>query len=89
MNVNYPILQGEEKVGDEYGGVQFLPETFILDKNGKIVKTLFGIHSESDFEDGIRLALGASGAAQTSATETNADTKPATAGAPTAGGKAQ
>jgi peroxiredoxin len=57
MKVNYTILQGTEKVGDAYGGIQFLPETFIVDRNGKIVKTLFGIHSESDFEDGIKQAL--------------------------------
>ena len=63
MGVNYPILQGKEEVGDEYGGVQFLPETFLVDRNGKIVKTLFGIHSESDFEDGIKLALGSPAAA--------------------------
>lgn len=58
MKVNYTILQGTEKVGDAYGGVQFLPETFIIDRNGKIVKTLFGIHSQSDFEDAIKQALG-------------------------------
>src|SRR5689334_1797690 len=58
MKVNYTILQGTEKVGDDYGGVQFMPETFILDRNGKIVKTIFGLHSESDFEDGIKQALG-------------------------------
>ena len=57
LKVNYTVLQGNEKVGDAYGGIQFLPETFIVDRNGKIVKTLFGIHSESDFEDGIKQAL--------------------------------
>lgn len=72
MKVNYTILQGSEKVADNYGGVQFLPETFIIDRNGKIVKTLFGIHSESDFEDGIKQALGAgSRAPMQSAATTN------------------
>ena len=70
MKVNYTILQGTEKVGDDYGGVQFLPETFILDRNGKIVKTMFGIHSESDFEDGIKQALGISPAPAQAANST-------------------
>jgi peroxiredoxin len=29
LGVNYPILVGEETVGNAYGGVQFLPSTFL------------------------------------------------------------
>jgi peroxiredoxin len=77
MKVNYTVLQGTEKVGDAYGGVEFLPETFIIDRNGKIVKTLFGIHSESDFEDGIKQALATAPAiaVQSAATTSNGSGK--------------
>ena len=57
MGVNYPILLGKDSVGDAYGGVQFLPSTFYISREGKIVKSNFGILGESDIEDNIKLAL--------------------------------
>src|SRR6201994_2271397 len=42
MGVNYPILLGKEAVSDTYGGVQFLPATFYIGRNGKIVDKVFG-----------------------------------------------
>lgn len=57
--VNYPILLGKDSVGDAYGGVQFLPSTFYISRDGKIVKSNFGILGESDIEDNIKLALAA------------------------------
>ena len=64
MKVNYSILQGKEAVGDAYGGVTALPQTFIIGRDGKIVKTLIGLQSESNFEDGIKAALATKAAAQ-------------------------
>jgi peroxiredoxin len=60
MNVNYPILIGKEAVGDAYGGVQFLPETFYIDRNGKVVDKGFGLKSRSEIEDDIKKILGQS-----------------------------
>jgi len=58
MGVNYPILLGTESVGDAYGGVQFLPSTFFIDRDGKIVDHIFGLKSRSEIEDDIKLSLG-------------------------------
>lgn len=58
MGVNYPILLGKETVGDAYGGVQFLPSTFFIDRDGKIVDRVFGLKSRSEIEDDIKLSLG-------------------------------
>jgi len=58
MGVNYPILVGTESVGDAYGGVQFLPSTFFIDRDGKVVDHIFGLKSRSEIEDDIRVALG-------------------------------
>ena len=58
MNVNYPILIGKEAVGDAYGGVQFLPETFYLDRNGKIVDKAFGLKGRGEIEDDIKKIVG-------------------------------
>ena len=58
MNVNYPILIGKEAVGEAYGGVQFLPETFYLDRNGKIVDKAFGLKGRGEIEDDIKKIVG-------------------------------
>lgn len=57
MNIDYPMLAGTEKVADLYGGVEGLPITFYIDRNGKIVKRIMGLASHSDIEDGIKMAL--------------------------------
>jgi peroxiredoxin len=58
MGVNYPVLIGKESVGDAYGGVQFLPTTYFLDRDGKVVDRVFGLKSRSDIEDDVKEALG-------------------------------
>ncbi len=57
LGVNYPILIGKEAVGDAYGGVQFLPETFFIGRDGKVVDKVFGLKSKSEIEDNIKKAL--------------------------------
>lgn len=58
VGVNYPILIGKEAVGDAYGGVQFLPSSFFVDRDGKVVDHIFGLKSRSEIEDDIKLSLG-------------------------------
>ena len=67
MAVNYPVLIGKEAVGDAYGGVEFLPTTFIIDRRGKVVDRVFGLTGRSEFEDDIKKALGSGTWASTSA----------------------
>jgi thiol-disulfide isomerase/thioredoxin len=57
MGVNYPILIGKEAVGDAYGGVPALPESFFIGRDGKVVDKIIGLRSKSDIEDAIRKAL--------------------------------
>ncbi len=35
-NLNYPVVMGDEKIGELYGGVLGLPVTFLIDRRGKI-----------------------------------------------------
>jgi thiol-disulfide isomerase/thioredoxin len=58
MGVNYPILQGTERVADLYGGLAGLPTTFFLDRSGKVVDQVMGLESESLMEDAIKKSLG-------------------------------
>ncbi len=64
MGVNYPILLGKESVGLSYGGVNVLPTTFFLDRNGKVIGREFGLQSRSVFVDHIKQSLGGSVQAQ-------------------------
>jgi thiol-disulfide isomerase/thioredoxin len=57
MGVNYIVLQGTEKVGDMYGGVDRLPLTYYIDRSGKVVDETIGLASESVIEDAIQRAL--------------------------------
>ena len=78
MGVNYPILIGKEAVGDAYGGVPALPETFFIGRDGKIVDKIIGLKGKGEIEDSIKKAL-----------DTPAGNSPATAAAasPTLGPK--
>jgi peroxiredoxin len=57
LGVNYPILVGKEDVGNAYGGVQFLPATFYIGRDGKIVDKVFGLKGRGEIEDSIKKAL--------------------------------
>ncbi len=57
MGVNYPVLLGKEAVGDEYGGVPALPESFFIGRDGKIVDRIIGLKGRADIEDAIKEAL--------------------------------
>ena len=59
MGVNYPVLLGKEAVGDAYGGVPALPESFFISRDGKIVDKIIGLRDRSDIENSIKKALDA------------------------------
>jgi peroxiredoxin len=58
LGVNYPILVGKESVEDQYGGVQFLPATLYINREGMIVDKVFGLKGRGEIEDSIKKALG-------------------------------
>ena len=64
LGVNYPILVGKESVEDLFGGVQFLPATLYIDRDGKIVDKVFGLKGRGEIEDSIKKALGSARVAQ-------------------------
>jgi thiol-disulfide isomerase/thioredoxin len=58
LGVDYPILLGKENVGDAYGGVQFLPATFYVGHDGRVVDKVFGLKGRDEIEDLIKKTLG-------------------------------
>jgi thiol-disulfide isomerase/thioredoxin len=70
MGVNYPILIGKESVGDAYGGVPALPQSFLIGRDGKIVDKIVGLRGKAEIEDSIKKALNTRAAtSQASASE--------------------
>ncbi len=69
--VNYRVILGNDTVAGLYGGVESLPTTFVLDRNGKIASTHVGLVSKSDYENEImQLLEGAKSSAAPSAVVT-------------------
>jgi len=77
MGVNYPILIGKESVGDQYGGIPGLPESFLIARDGKIVDKIIGLRGKAEIEDAIKEALNTRPAAsQASASESTGTSQP-------------
>jgi peroxiredoxin len=53
QKINYRILLGNDEVGDKYGGVESLPTTFLIDRDGRIAAKHEGIEPANG-EDEIR-----------------------------------
>ena len=56
---NYRVLLGDDKTGDQYGGIEALPSTYVIDRNGKIAAVHIGLANKKDFEDAIQNLLDA------------------------------
>jgi thiol-disulfide isomerase/thioredoxin len=59
--VTYPILLTDGKVQKAYGGVDVLPMSFYVDRNGVVVEETAGLGSKDEIEAHIKKAI-ASGA---------------------------
>lgn len=77
MGVNYPVLLGKEAVGDAYGGVPALPESFFIGRDGKIVDKIMGLRGKSDIEDSIKKALNTQAASSAASAQTVSENGPA------------
>jgi peroxiredoxin len=61
MHMTYPILRGTEEVGNEYGGVEFLPTIFFVGRDGKVTGRILGLRGRADIEENVRKALDTKG----------------------------
>jgi peroxiredoxin len=58
MKVNYRVVIGNDATASAYGGVDSLPTTFLIDKQGKIAAIHIGLDGgRKDFEDGVDALL--------------------------------
>ncbi|HEX5430437.1 MAG TPA: TlpA disulfide reductase family protein [Bryobacteraceae bacterium] len=54
---NYPIMVGDDDLSMRYGGVDSLPTTFVIDRQGRIADKHVGLVSKSIYEDEIASLL--------------------------------
>jgi peroxiredoxin len=59
--LNYPLLVGDDAVSRKYGGVEFLPTSYFVGRDGKIVAETAGLVSKDEVEAGIKKALATGG----------------------------
>jgi peroxiredoxin len=59
--LNYPLLVGDDAISRKYGGVEFLPTSYFVGRDGKIVAETAGLVSKDEVEASIKKALAAGG----------------------------
>ena len=50
MGINYPVVYFNDKVINDFGGIEAIPTTFIIDQQGNITKKMVGLYPKSEFE---------------------------------------
>lgn len=41
--INYRVVLGDDNVGNLYGGIESLPSTFVIDRDGKVASVHIGL----------------------------------------------
>ncbi|MGB6869706.1 MAG: hypothetical protein WBD93_08880, partial [Acidobacteriaceae bacterium] len=59
MHINYPILMGDARLGERYGGVMGVPVTFLIDRHGIVRARIDGATDLTAVEKQIRQLLAA------------------------------
>lgn len=54
LGMDYPVLLGDEKIEAAFGGIDAIPATFIIDRQGRVVKTHVGLTDQDEFEKEIK-----------------------------------
>ena len=57
VGINYRVMVGNDSTAQQYGGIEALPTTFLIDRDGKIAAVHVGLTSKSEFENGIEQLL--------------------------------
>jgi peroxiredoxin len=55
--VNYPVVLADAKATQDFGGIEAIPTTFVIDREGRIVKQHLGFTEKEEFEKEIKPLL--------------------------------
>src|SRR5260370_39468800 len=50
LGMNYPVVMGNPKIVADYGGIEAIPTTFVIDRQGKVVTAYEGFTDQATFE---------------------------------------
>ena len=67
MGINYPIVISDDKLNKAYGGVDYLPTSYYIGRDGKIAVETGGVISQAQIEQNIQKILAPAGAVSTQA----------------------
>jgi len=57
VGINYRVMVGNDSTAEQYGGIEALPTTFLIDRDGKIAAVHVGLTSKGEFENAIEQLL--------------------------------
>ena len=56
--INYPIVKGDMNIIQQYGGVQSIPTSFVIDRRGYVISRHVGLVPKETLKEEIEKALG-------------------------------
>jgi thiol-disulfide isomerase/thioredoxin len=57
LNLDFPVVMGDARLGDAYGGVLGLPVTYLIDRDGRIAARFKGETDLSEMESQVKRLL--------------------------------
>ena len=60
FRIQYPIVMGDERVAESFGGIIGLPTTFIIDRQGRVAKKYIGLPPAADMSRIVKELVGGS-----------------------------
>lgn len=57
MRMNYRVVMGNDHTADLYGGIEALPTTVLIDREGKVASVHVGLAGKQEFQDAIEKLL--------------------------------
>ncbi|OGW58578.1 MAG: hypothetical protein A2Z09_04425 [Nitrospirae bacterium RBG_16_43_8] len=57
MGMTYPVVMADNKVVKDYGNVRMIPTSFLIDKDGRIIKKIMGIYPDDTLRIDVENAL--------------------------------
>jgi thiol-disulfide isomerase/thioredoxin len=61
MRILYPILKTNRRVTKNYGNIKSVPVSFLIGKDGRVIKKLNNYYPENSLRDDVEKALGSKG----------------------------
>ncbi len=57
LTMNYPIVMGSDDISNAFGGLLGMPTSFLIDRNGDIVKRYIGALNPTEINDAVKAQL--------------------------------